>query len=76
MPKPAPPSYRQAYADLSRIVTELEGGDADLDRILPLLEEARPAYEVCQERVQAVTAAVQHAEWLQQSLAGESGEEE
>jgi len=36
----APTSYRDAYARLSRIAAELETGEADLDRVLPLLEEA------------------------------------
>ena len=58
------PSYREAYTTLQRIVTELEQGDADLDRLLPLLDEARAAYDVCQERVRAVSSAMQQAEWL------------
>ncbi|THF87726.1 exodeoxyribonuclease VII small subunit [Deinococcus sp. KSM4-11] len=51
---PATPSYREAYATLSRIATELESGEADLDRVLPLLEEARVAYAACRERLEAV----------------------
>ena len=61
------PTYREAYATLSRIAAELDSGDADLDRVLPLLEEARAAYEVCQARIAAVTHAVGNAEWLQAS---------
>lgn len=59
-----PPSYREAYATLSRIVAELEAGDTDLDRVLPLLDEARAAYEVCQGRIAAVAQAVGQADWL------------
>ncbi|MDO4262819.1 MAG: exodeoxyribonuclease VII small subunit [Deinococcus sp.] len=72
------PTYREAYATLSRIVTELESGDTDLDRVLPLLEEARAAYEVCQGRIAAVAQAVGSAEWLEESPDEESaaGEEE
>ena len=67
MPDPsAPLSYREAYARLSRIAAELETGEADLDRVLPLLEEARAAYAACRERIAAVQAA----------LAGDWGEEE
>lgn len=51
-------SYREAYARLSRIAAELEGGEADLDRVLPLLEEAREAYAACQSRIGAVRAAL------------------
>ncbi|MBI0445184.1 exodeoxyribonuclease VII small subunit [Deinococcus sp. DB0503] len=47
-------TYREAYARLSRIATELENGEADLDRVLPLLEEARAAYAACRERIEAV----------------------
>lgn len=61
MPSPAP-SYREAYATLSRIAAELENGDADLDRVLPLLEEARAAYAACRERVEAVRAVLA-GEW-------------
>ncbi len=53
-----PPAYREAYATLSRIAAELENGDADLDRVLPLLEEARAAYAVCRERIEAVRAVL------------------
>lgn len=52
------PSYREAYATLSRIAAELESGDADLDRVLPLLEEAREAYAACRERIEAVRAVL------------------
>lgn len=60
----AEPTYREAYATLSRIVADLESGSTDLDRILPLLDEARTAYEICQSRIAAVAGAVQGAEWL------------
>ena len=49
-----PTTYREAYATLSRIAAELENGDADLDAVLPLLEEAREAYAHCRERIEAV----------------------
>ncbi|MFC6591972.1 exodeoxyribonuclease VII small subunit [Deinococcus lacus] len=47
-------NYRDAYQRLSDIVQELESGEADLDRVLPLLEEAQRAYAVCQARIAAV----------------------
>ncbi len=49
MPRPAPKkaasamTYRDAYASLARIAAELESGEADLDRVLPLIEEAQAA---------------------------------
>ena len=60
-----PLTYREAYARLSRIAAELETGEADLDRVLPLLEEARVAYASCRERIAAVQTA----------LAGDWGED-
>lgn len=47
-------SYRQAYATLERIARQLEGGETDLDEMLPLLEEATKAYEICRSRLEAV----------------------
>ncbi len=55
---PTPLSYREAYARLARIAAELETGEADLDRVLPLLEEARAAYAACRERIEAVRAVL------------------
>lgn len=57
-----PTSYREAYARLSRIAAELESGEADLDRVLPLLEEAKAAYAACKERIEAVRAVLS-GEW-------------
>ena len=64
MPRPAPRkaasvfTYRDAYAALARIAAELESGEADLDRVLPLIEEAQAAYEVCRERIEALRIAL------------------
>ena len=54
----APTTYREAYAALSRIAAELENGDADLDTVLPLIEEARAAYAVCRGRIEALRLAL------------------
>ena len=51
-------TYRDAYAALSRIAAELESGEADLDRVLPLIEEAQAAYEICRERIEALRSAL------------------
>jgi len=64
MPRPAakksspPVTYREAYAVLARIAGELESGEADLDRVLPLIQEAQAAYEVCRERIEALQEAL------------------
>ncbi|MFC6618417.1 exodeoxyribonuclease VII small subunit [Deinococcus radiophilus] len=57
-------------------MAELEAGDTDLDRVLPLLDEARAAYEVCQGRIAAVAQAVGQADWLaaEDTEAGQSAE--
>lgn len=57
-----PTSYRAAYARLSQIAAELESGDADLDRVLPLLEEAKEAYAACRGHIEAVRAVLS-GEW-------------
>ncbi|GAA5501211.1 hypothetical protein Dxin01_00943 [Deinococcus xinjiangensis] len=61
-----PTTYREAYATLSRIAAELENGDADLDRVLPLLEEARAAYAQCKGRIEAVRAVLA-GDWAAES---------
>ena len=68
--------YREAYATLSRIAAELETGEADLDRVLPLLEEAREAYAVCRDRIEAVRAVLagEWAEVREHAPAGEDPE--
>lgn len=68
-------SYRQAYATLERIAAELESGEADLDRVLPLLEEARTAYAQCRERIEAVRAVLS-GEWAEAEDEGELDEDD
>ena len=69
-------TYREAYATLSRIAAELENGDADLDAVLPLLEEAREAYAHCRERIEAVRTVLS-GDWNDnEDLEGEDEEED
>lgn len=68
-----PLTYREAYARLSRIAAELETGEADLDRVLPLLEEARAAYAACRERIAAVQAALS-GDWGEEGEAADEDE--
>lgn len=51
-------SYRAAYQQLASIAAELEAGETDLDKVLPLLAQAQAAYEVCKERIDALRAAL------------------
>lgn len=69
-----PTAYRDAYARLARIAAELETGEADLDRVLPLLEEAREAYAQCRERIEAVRAVLA-GDWAEGVEADEDEEE-
>lgn len=64
-------SYREAYATLSRIAAELENGEADLDKVLPLLEEAQAAYGVCKERIEAVKQVLEQ-DWEEDQLEKEN----
>lgn len=76
MTEPQPTSYREAYARLSRIAAELESGEADLDRVLPLLEEARAAYAQCRERIEAVRAVLA-GDWADDDgVSGEDGSDD
>lgn len=68
-------SYREAYATLSRIAAELENGEADLDRVLPLLEEARVAYAGCRERLEAVRAVLAGS-WADEEAGPDDGNED
>lgn len=68
-------SYRDAYARLSRIAAELESGEADLDRVLPLLEEARAAYAECRSRIEAVRAVLS-GEWGQGDAEAPEGDDD
>ncbi|WP_189073302.1 exodeoxyribonuclease VII small subunit [Deinococcus sedimenti] len=75
MTEPQPTSYREAYARLSRIAAELESGEADLDRVLPLLEDARAAYARCRERIEAVRAVLA-GDWADDGDTGETDADE
>jgi exodeoxyribonuclease VII small subunit len=65
-PRPPPSTYREAYAALARIAAELESGEADLDRVLPLIQEAQAAYEVCRERIEALRGALGEDEKMEE----------
>lgn len=51
-------TYRAAFDQLTRVAAELEEGETDLDRVLPLLAEAQAAYEVCRGRIEALRTAL------------------
>lgn len=62
-------SYRAAAEQLARIEAELEAGETDLDKVLPLLAEAQAAYQVCKERINALRAALEETAPLGDELA-------
>ena len=51
--------YRAAFEQLARIAAELESGETDLDKVLPLLSEAQAAYEQCRQRIDALRSALE-----------------
>lgn len=53
---PETQTYQAAYERLRQIAEELEEGQTDLDRALPLLSEAQAAYALCQERIERLQA--------------------
>ncbi|AZI43012.1 exodeoxyribonuclease VII small subunit [Deinococcus psychrotolerans] len=69
-------SYRAAYQQLTSIAAELEAGETDLDKVLPLLTQAQAAYEICRERIDALRAALDEAAPLETvPLAAELGQD-
>lgn len=68
-------AYRQAYDTLARIAAELEGGETDLDRVLPLLTEARAAYDLCKARIEAVRQALGD-DWDEDGLGDDEEDDE
>ncbi len=57
-------SYRAAFEQLARIAAELEAGETDLDKVLPLLNEAQAAYEQCRQRIEALRSALEQVSAL------------
>ena len=55
-------NYRAAYEQLARIAAQLEDGETDLDKVLPLLAEAQAAYGVCRERIEALKLALENGQ--------------
>ena len=51
-------SFTENYRTLERIARQLEEGDADLDALLPLINEATIAYQACKTRLEAVKAVL------------------
>ena len=59
--KPQAPTYREAYQRLRQIADELEGSQLELDRALPLLQEAQEAYATCQSHLEQLDKLLQAA---------------
>ncbi|GAA4008983.1 hypothetical protein GCM10022631_21550 [Deinococcus rubellus] len=57
-------SYRAAAEQLARIAAELEAGETDLDKVLPLLAEAQAAYAICKARIDALRSALDQGDGL------------
>jgi exodeoxyribonuclease VII small subunit len=65
-----PDSFKQNYETLQKIAQTLSQSDEiDIDELVPMVDEATRAYNLCKSRIEAVEAA------LNQRLETESKEE-
>ncbi|MGC9386964.1 MAG: exodeoxyribonuclease VII small subunit [Hydrogenovibrio sp.] len=52
-------SYQTNYAKLQEIAQKLSHSDEiDIDELVPMVDEATRAYQICQSRIEAVEAAL------------------
>lgn len=54
-------SYTENYGRLKEIAATLRQGEADIDTLVPLVEEAVQAFKVCKSRIEAVSKALGEA---------------
>jgi len=55
-----PESFRENYDTLERIATRLaQDEDIDIDELVPLVDQATKAYQLCRSRLDAVEKALQ-----------------
>ncbi|MBN2646483.1 MAG: exodeoxyribonuclease VII small subunit [Thiotrichales bacterium] len=54
-----PKSFQENYQKLQQIATQLgHNQEVDLDQLIPLVDEASKAYQICKERIEAVEKAL------------------
>lgn len=60
-PELDPASFNQAYARLEQIANKLRAAEnrLDIDALLPDVQAALAAYEICRQRLDAVSAALE-----------------
>ncbi|MGE4500198.1 MAG: exodeoxyribonuclease VII small subunit [Hydrogenovibrio sp.] len=52
-------SYQKNYAKLQEIAQKLSNSEEiDIDELVPMVDEATRAYQICQSRIEAVEAAL------------------
>ncbi len=52
-------SYRENYEKLQQISEKLSQSDSiDIDELVPMVDDATRAYQLCQSRIEAVEAAL------------------
>jgi exodeoxyribonuclease VII small subunit len=55
----SPESFKQNYARLQQIANQLTQTDeVDIDQLVPMVDEASRAYQICKSRLDAVEAAL------------------
>ncbi len=56
----SPETFKENYATLERIVNRLaQDEDIDIDELVPLVDQATKAYQLCKSRLDAVEKALQ-----------------
>lgn len=59
MSKQTAESYQQNYEKLQEIAQKLSQSDGiDIDELVPMVDEATRAYNLCQSRIEAVESAL------------------
>jgi exodeoxyribonuclease VII small subunit len=55
----SPESFKQNYARLQQIANQLmQTDEVDIDQLVPMVDEASRAYQICKSRLDAVEAAL------------------
>ncbi|MDY0136658.1 MAG: exodeoxyribonuclease VII small subunit [Thiomicrospira sp.] len=69
-----PDSFKENYAKLQSIAEQLSQSDeVDIDQLIPMVDEANRAYQLCKSRLDAVEKAL--SQRLEQEPFGESDDQ-
>jgi exodeoxyribonuclease VII small subunit len=69
-----PDSFKENYAKLQSIAEQLSHSDeVDIDRLIPMVDEANRAYQLCKSRLDAVEKAL--SQRLDQQTSGDNDDQ-